>query len=610
MIETEEAVKEEIPEEEVSFKDLYEMSLDRVKEGEIVVGTVLSVDKDFVTIDIGYKSEGHVRSKEFMDEDGTLSIVAGDEVEVYLEKKENEEGSVVISKSKADQLRVWDDIKDACEEEGKVVFGRIIQRIKGGFRVDIKGLTAFLPGSQVDIKPVLNQDALVGKKFEFRVLKYSRSKENIVLSRKILLEKERQKMRSDTLKVLEEGAVLQGVVKNTTDYGLFVDLGGIDGLVHITDISWGRVGKPSQYYSIGETIETKVLKYDKEKEKVSLGLKQLKEDPWLTVKERYTVGTRKKGKIVNITDYGAFVELEVGVEGLVHISEMSWVKKVKHPSQIVSLEEEVEVAVLDVDAKNRRLSLGIKQTTENPWDEIETKYPKGTKIKGTVTNTTDFGIFVGVEEGIDGLVHISDLSWKKQNKPISELYKRGDEVEAIVLNIDKNNERFSLGIKQLDKDPWLDIRDKYTPGMSLEGKVTNIVDFGVFVALEEGVEGLIHVSEFDRGKASKVKLPGVGETLEVEILNVDPDERKIGLGAKGLAEEVSKKSSEESTVEKMKDKAEEEKVEVKADDSVEAEGVTEKAEENTEEKDTAETIGQEEDVEEGADEEENKEGKE
>ncbi|MEE8423759.1 MAG: S1 RNA-binding domain-containing protein, partial [Thermodesulfobacteriota bacterium] len=338
MIETEEVVEEEVPEEEESFKDLYEMSLDRVKEGEIVVGTVLSVDKDFVTIDIGYKSEGHVRSKEFMDEDGMLSIVAGDEVEVLLEKKENEEGSVVISKSKADQLRVWDDIKDACEEEGKVVSGRIIQRIKGGFRVDIKGLTAFLPGSQVDIKPVLNQDALVGKKFEFRVLKYSRSKENIVISRKILLEKERQKMRSDTLKVLEEGAVLQGVVKNTTDYGLFVDLGGIDGLVHITDISWGRVGKPSQYYSIGETIETKVLKYDKEKEKVSLGLKQLKEDPWLTVKERYIVGTRKKGRIVNITDYGAFVELEVGVEGLVHISEMSWVKKIKHPSQIVSLE--------------------------------------------------------------------------------------------------------------------------------------------------------------------------------------------------------------------------------------------------------------------------------
>ena len=502
MIETEETVKEEIPEEEESFKDLYEMSLDRVKEGEIVAGTVLSVNRDFVTIDIGYKSEGYIPSKEFLDDNGTLSITAGDEVEVFLEKKEDKNGSVVISKSKADQLKVWDDIKCACEEEG-VVNGRIIQRIKGGFRVDIKGLTAFLPGSQVDIKPVLNQDALVGKKFEFRVLKYSRSKENIVLSRKILLEKERQKMRGDTLKILEEGAVLQGVVKNTTDYGIFVDLGGIDGLVHITDISWGRVGKPSQYYSIGETLETKVLKYDKEKEKVSLGLKQLKEDPWLTVKERYAVGTRKLGKVVNITDYGAFVELEVGVEGLVHISEMSWLKKVKHPSQIVSLEEEVEIIVLDVDVKNRRLSLGIKQATENPWDAIETKYPKGTKINGKVTNIADFGIFVGVEDGIDGLVHISDISWKKQSQPISELYSRGDEIEAIVLNIDKNNERFSLGIKQLDKDPWLDIRDKYTPGMSLEGQVTNVADFGVFIALEEGVEGLIHVSEFDRGKLRK-----------------------------------------------------------------------------------------------------------
>ncbi len=610
MIETEETVEKEMFEEEVSFKDLYEMSLDRVKEGEIVAGTVLSINKDFVTIDIGYKSEGHVRVKEFMDDDGTLSIAAGDEVEVFLEKKEDKEGSVVLSKSKADQLRVWDDIKNACEEEG-VVEGRIIQRIKGGFRVDIKGLTAFLPGSQVDIKPVLNQDALVGKKFEFRVLKYSRSKENIVLSRKILLEKDRQKMRAETLKVLEEGAVMQGVVKNTTDYGIFVDLGGIDGLVHITDISWGRVGKPSQYYSIGETLDTKVLKYDKEKEKVSLGLKQLKEDPWLTVKERYSVGTRKNGKVVNITDYGAFVELEVGVEGLVHISEMSWMKKIKHPSQIVSLEEEVEVSVLDVDAKNRRLSLGIKQTTENPWDAIETKYPKGSKIKGKVTNTTDFGVFVGVEDGIDGLVHISDLSWKKQNKPISELYKRGDEVEAIVLNIDKNNERFSLGIKQLDKDPWLDIRDKYTPGMSIEGEVTNVADFGVFVALEEGVEGLIHVSEFDRGKASKVKLPGLGTTLEVEILNVDPDERKIGLGAKSFAEEASKDKPEENSAEKIEEKAEEAKVEVKAEDNSEAEEVAEKADKKTEEEDIVETIDKgEEDIAEGTDEEESKEDKE
>jgi small subunit ribosomal protein S1 len=349
MNDIEENVKDEVFEEE-SFKDLYEQSLDRVKEGEVVTGTILNITKDFATIDIGYKSEGQIATKEFLDDDGNLTVNVGDEVEVFLEKKEDESGSIVISKGKADQLRVWDDIKNACEEEG-VVEGRIIQRIKGGFRVDIKGLTAFLPGSQVDIKPVLNQDALVGKKYEFRVLKYSRSKENIVLSRKILLEKERQKMRGETLKVLEEGAVLEGMVKNTTDYGIFVDLGGIDGLLHITDISWGRVGKPSQYYSIGEPITTKVLKYDREKEKVSLGLKQLKEDPWLTAQERYPVGSKKKGKVVNITDYGAFVELEEGVEGLVHISEMSWMKKIKHPSQIVSLEEEVEVIVLDVDVK-------------------------------------------------------------------------------------------------------------------------------------------------------------------------------------------------------------------------------------------------------------------
>ncbi len=509
------------------FQHLYEESLREIQEGEILKGRVIEINKDYVIIDIGYKSEGQVHVREFMGEDGELTVSVGDEVDVFLERKEGDEGFVVLSKAKADQILMWDTIEDALNS-GSIVEGRIIQRVKGGFIVDLKGIHAFLPGSHVDIRPVQKMDSLIGNVFRFKVLKANKIKGNIILSRRVLLEEERTKERERLLATLEEGEVIEGVVKNITDYGVFIDLGGLDGLLHITDISWGRVVKPSEHFSIGDRVTVRVLRFDKETGKVSLGFKQLKPDPWEGIDERYPVGTKVKGRVVNITDYGAFVEIESGVEGLVHVSEMSWTKRIRHPSQKVSVNDEVEVVILSIDKENKRLSLGMKQLEPNPWDIIAEKYSKGSKVKGKITNITDFGIFVEIEEGIDGLVHRSDISWAKTNKQPSELFKVGEEVEAVVLNIDRDNERFSLGIKQLEKDPWKDIADRYHPGMSLHGKVTNIADFGVFVELEEGIEGLIHISEFGRNR-EKVVLPEVNEEINVEILNIDPEERKIGL---------------------------------------------------------------------------------
>jgi len=515
---------------DTDFKELFEKEFKEFKEGDVIMGTVVQILQDSVMVDIGYKSEGYVSIREFRDAEGNVDVKVGDVIKVLLERREDESGFIVLSKAKADQLKVWDDIVDAYDN-GVPVEGTITQRIKGGFYVNLKGITAFLPGSQVDLKPVKNQEALIGKTFEFKVLKYNRRKNNIIVSRRSLLEVEREALRKETLENIEVGAVVSGVVKNITDYGAFVDLGGIDGLVHLTDMSWGKVTHPTQVLKIGDTINVKILKFNREENKISLGLKQTKEDPWLTVAEKFPVGSKVAGRVVNITDYGAFVEIEEGLEGLVHISEMSWTK-LKHPSQKVKVNDNIEVMVLDIDVSNKRISLGIKQVEPNPWDDVESRYPKGTRIKGIVKNITDFGIFVGIEDGIDGLVHVSDLSWKKIKHP-SEIFRRGQEVEAEVVNIDGAHKRFSLSTKALEKNPWEGVEERYKPGMSVEGRVTNVAEFGAFVELEEGLEGLVHISELNRGVKKGCSVEA-GDVVEVEVLNVDPDDSKIGLSIRSV----------------------------------------------------------------------------
>jgi small subunit ribosomal protein S1 len=513
---------------------LYAKSLERLKEDEIVKGTVVQVTKDHVLVDVGFKSEGQIPIEEFADDDGKYDIRVGDKVDVYIEKSENEYGLVVLSKEKADQFILWEEIRKACEDN-EIVEGKIVAKIKGGLVVDI-GVKAFLPGSQIDLHPVRDLDSLLGKKFRFKIVKFNRKRGNIVLSRRALLEQEREEQKKETLKILEEGMVLEGVVKNITDYGAFIDLGGIDGLLHITDISWGRVNHPTEQLKIGDKVQVKVLKFDREKERVSLGMKQIKPNPWDTAGNNYAPGNRVKGKVVSLTDYGAFLELQEGIEGLVHISEMSWTKNIKSPTQVVSLGDVVDAVVLSVDADNKRISLGLKQVEDNPWEIIKQKYKAGTVIKGTVKNVTEFGIFIGTEEGVDGLVHISDLSWIRKVKHPAELYKRGQEVEAVVLNVDPDAERFSLGIKQLSEDPWKkEIPSRYQPGTVVEGEVVSITNFGVFLKLEDDVEGLIHVSELAKGRVDDPhKFCNVKDKLKAVVVNLDPAEKKIGLSIKAL----------------------------------------------------------------------------
>ncbi len=513
--------------------DLYEESFKRFAEGEVVTGKIISVDKDHVLVDIGYKSEGQIRIHEFMDDNGDIKADVGDEVEVMVEWWDDEEERVVLSKEKAANVKVWEEIKVTYDEDGTIE-GTITSRVKGGFSVDI-GVQAFLPGSQADLRPIRNLDELVGKRFEFKILKYNRKRSNIVLSRRVLLEAEREEKRAATLATLAEGKVMDGVVKNITEYGVFVDLGGVDGLLHITDISWGRVKHPSELFSVSDEITVKVLNFDIEKERVSLGMKQLSEDPWNSAAERYPVGTRVTGRVVSLTDYGAFVELEEGIEGLIHVSEMSWTRKVRHPSKVVSVGEDVDAVVLDIKPDNRRISLGMKQVKPNPWDVIAEKYPIGTTIEGKIKNITDFGLFIGIDEGIDGLVHISDISWTKRIKHPSEVYKKGDVVQAIVLDIEKDNERFSLGIKQLQDDPWRSVAERYEVGKEITGTITNLTDFGIFVELEEGIEGLVHVSEISQEKIkTPVGLFNVSDVITAKVMNINSDERRIGLSIKRL----------------------------------------------------------------------------
>ena len=522
--------------EDASFKEIFENSIKSLKEGEVIQGEVIQTTPEYVIVDVGYKSEGRIPTSEFRDEKGQLTIKVGDKIYVYLEEWEDENGEIVLSKDKADQLKVWEEISKVLEKDG-VIEGKVSALIRGGLSVDI-GVPAFLPGSQVDLHPVRNLEALIGKTFKFKVLKFNRRRGNIVLSRRALLEKEREKLRKETVKTLEEGQIIEGIIKNITDYGLFIDLGGIDGLLHITDISWGRVTNPSEIFKIGDTIKVKVLNFDRENERVSLGHKQIKPDPWAKSEEKYPVGARIKGKIVNITNYGAFIELEEGIEGLIHISEMSWVRKIKHPSQLLSIGDEVEAVVLDLDVPKKRISLSLKQLEPNPWILMEERYPPGTVIEGKVKNLTDFGIFIGFDEGIDGLVHISDISWMQKIKHPSELYKKGQEVRAVVLSIDKDNERFSLGIKQLEKDPWEDISECYKKGQIVTGTVTNVTSFGVFLEMREGIEGLIHVSELGDIKAENCKS---GDELSALITNIDKRGRKISLSIKELKEIIDRK---------------------------------------------------------------------
>jgi small subunit ribosomal protein S1 len=525
-----------VNEENLSFAELLEQTYarDEVREGEIVTGTVIEVTKDFVMVDVGYKSEGMIPVGEFPVEDGSPRVKSGDSLDVLVEARENDHGVIILSKEKADRLKVWDEISAACEAD-EVVKGRIVARVKGGLSVDI-GVKAFLPGSQVDLRPIRNLDKLIGEEFDFKVIKFNKKRGNIVLSRRVLLEKEREEQKKVTLQTLAEEAVMKGVVKNITEYGAFIDLGGIDGLLHITDMSYGRVNHPSELFQVGDEVTVKVLKFDRENERVSLGLKQIQEDPWTTVHEKFPVGTRVSGKVVSLTDYGAFIELVPGVEGLIHVSEMSWTKRVKHPSKLVNIGDEVEAVVLDIDYEQKRISLGMKQVEPNPWTLLGAKYPVGAVIRGQVRNITDFGIFVGIEEGIDGLVHISDLSWTTRVKHPSEMFEKGNEVEAVVLNIDVDNERFSLGIKQLHEDPWNRIPQEYPRGARVKSKVTKITDFGVFAEIEPGIEGLIHVSEIaDEHVDDPRKYVEIGGEVEVMIIDIDQEERKIGLSIKAVA---------------------------------------------------------------------------
>jgi small subunit ribosomal protein S1 len=519
------------PAEYARLLDIYDNSFRNIAEGEVVKGTVLKVTETEVIVDVGFKSEGIISVDEFLDENRQITVQPGDVVDVLLEKTEDREGYVVLSREKAEKMKIWDEVERAYAER-KVVIGRVIERIKGGLAVDI-GVRAFLPGSQIDVRPVRNLDALRGQELRMRVIKVNKKRGNIVLSRKVLLEEENAEKKKQTLETLAEGKVLRGVVKNITDYGAFIDLGGIDGLLHITDMSWGRVGHPSEIFKVNDEVDVVVLKYDPATERVSLGHKQLVPDPWSNVIERYPVGIRVSGKVVSLTDYGAFIELEPGVEGLIHVSEMSWSKRVKHPSKILNVGDGVEAMVLGVDPGARRISLGLKQVETNPWHELTEKYPVGTTITGKVRNLTEFGAFVEVEEGIDGLIHISDMSWSKVKHP-SEVLKKGDTVEAQVLSIDADNQRLSLGLKQLQTGIWKEFFEKHHVSDVVEGKVVRLTNFGAFVELADGIEGLIHVSEFDSAQgAEKLELKA-GENYQMKIIRLVPEERKIGLSIRAL----------------------------------------------------------------------------
>ena len=533
--------------EEASYQEMetyFNQSLGRFKASQIIMGKVIAISKGLVTVDVGFKSEGMISLSEFPESGKNLQVE--DEVEVFMEKVEDNDGNVVLSKEKANKIKIWDDLVKNYEAD-EIIQGTVIAKAKGGVTVDI-GLKAFLPGSQIDLRPIRNLEKLIGEKFDMKIIKMNKKRGNIVLSRRILLEEQRKQIRTGTLEQMDEGNLIEGVIKNITEYGVFIDLGGIDGLLHITDMSWGRVNHPSEMFSIGDKVTVVVLKYDKDKERVSLGLKQTSPDPWVDVDSKFPVETKIKGKVVSVTDYGVFVELEKGIEGLVHISEMSWSRHVKHPSKIVAIGDEVEALVLTLDKEKKRISLGMKQIEPNPWDKIEDKYPIGTEVEGTVRNLTDFGAFVELEDGVDGLIHISDLSWKKIKHP-SEVLKKKDKISSAVLSIDKENCRISLGIKQLLTDPWEEIAGNYPIGTEVSGKIIKVTGFGAFAEFGDGLEGLIHVSQLSsKNITTPEEAVKVDDDIKAKVIKVDTNDKKIALSIKAYEENLDLSQIEKEQV--------------------------------------------------------------
>jgi small subunit ribosomal protein S1 len=511
--------------------DQFEQEQSTLQEGEVVRGTVIGITERGVVIDFGYKSEGIVNQNEFM-ENGQLTVKRGDEVDVLVKNMETGEGYPLLSRADAVRLRAWDDLEKAFEE-GAPVKGRVIERIKGGVRVDIDGIAAFLPGSQVDVRPIRNLDSLRGREIEAKVIKLNRKRSNVVLSRKALLEEQNAGRKGDTLDQIEEDIIVEGQIKNLTDYGAFVDLGGVDGLLHVTDMSWGRVQTPGELFKVGDTVQVKVLRFDRGRERVSLGYKQLLPDPWESVEERFPVNMRLNGRVASVTDYGAFVELEPGVEGLVHVSEMSWSKRVKHPSKIVNPGDIVDVEVLGVDSKGRRISLGMKQVQENPWKTLNDRYQVGARVHGRVRNLTDFGAFIEIEDGIDGLVHVSDISWSRRVKHPGELLKKGQPVDAVITAIDPENRRMSLSIKDLEPNAWNEFVATHKPGDLVKGKIARFASFGAFVELGDNLEGLCHISELSDERVAKPEdAVQLGQEMEFRVLRIDDENKKIGLSAR------------------------------------------------------------------------------
>jgi small subunit ribosomal protein S1 len=537
------------PEAELSFESALENYLNPdfgdLEEGSIVKGEVVRIDDDNILVDVNFKSEGQIPASEFRDAAGAIAVKVGDKVDVFVVRKNEMEGTISLSYEKAKRMQLFDQLEDMQEKNG-ICKGRIMRRIKGGYTVDLGGVEAFLPGSHVDLRPVPDMDALVNQEYEFRVLKINRRRSNIIVSRRVLLEEERDSKRQNLLTTLAENQLVKGRVKNITEYGVFVDLGGLDGLLHITDMSWKRIRHPKEMVTMGQEMELRVLSFDRENQKVSLGLKQLVTDPWQDITRKFPAGLRLSGKVTNLVDYGAFVELEPGVEGLVHISEMSWTRKLRHPSQMVKVGEEAEVVILGVDQDKKRISLGMKQVKPNPWEVVAEKFPEGTVLEGAIKNITEFGMFIGIEDGIDGLIHVSDISWTKKIRHPSEAYQVGDMVQAKVLTVDQENEKFTLGVKQLMEDPWSYVPDRYPVGSLAEGVITNITDFGVFVEVEEGIEGLVHVSEIS---SKKVKSPAEvfkeGVKIQAKVIHVSAEERRLGLSIKQLKEDEERRKPKE-----------------------------------------------------------------
>ncbi|KAB2964058.1 MAG: 30S ribosomal protein S1 [Thermoanaerobaculia bacterium] len=558
------------------FLALYDSSLRNLAEGEIVRGKVVAIRSNSVVVDVGYKSEGLIPTEEFLDAEGKIPVQVGDEVEVLLERTEDVEGHVLLSYTKAAKMRVWTDVEQSFRE-GRVIKGRVIDRIKGGLTVDV-GVRAFLPGSLADIKPVKNLEALKGRELEFKVISLDRRRNNIVLSRKAVLEKEYEQKKGETLEKLQEGAPMRGVVKNITDYGVFIDLGGIDGLLHITDISWGRVNHPSEHFSIGDEVDVLVLKFDRETERVSLGFKQRTEDPWILVDKRFPIGARVHGKVVSLVDYGAFVELEPGVEGLVHVSEMSWTKKVVNPSKLLTIGQELDAIVTELDLGQRRISLSLRQTERNPWEDLSHHFPMGSIIEGKVRNLTEFGAFVEITEEIDGLIHVSDMSWTKRIKHPSEVLKKGDTVRARITNIDVENQRVSLSIKEFMPNEWQDFVENNRVGDIVTGRVVNVTDFGLFIDIYDGLEGLAHVSEIDFGGGKLSDHFSAGEWVRARILRIEEEDKKVGLTLRGVTQPSAEEIAELEAAAKQAEQPAEAAAETEAEEGVESAETSESAE--------------------------------